>query len=97
MIRRPPRSTLFPYTTLFRSFYQQMTSNGGGLISLYFHPCEFIHSQFWDMNFARGANPTREQWQIYPLRPPDSRERAFSYFEQFIRYLKSFPDRKSVV
>src|SRR5438270_6351697 len=23
MIRRPPRSTLFPYTTLFRSRYQQ--------------------------------------------------------------------------
>src|SRR2546429_5592992 len=23
MIRRPPRSTLFPYTTLFRSFFQQ--------------------------------------------------------------------------
>src|SRR5260221_9952376 len=22
MIRRPPRSTLFPYTTLFRSFFQ---------------------------------------------------------------------------
>src|SRR5256884_9596019 len=44
MIRRPPRSTLFPYTTLFRS-----------------------------------------------LRPPDSRERAFGYFEQLIRYMKSFP------
>src|SRR2546422_4149985 len=26
MIRRPPRSTLFPYTTLFRSLY-----SGGGL------------------------------------------------------------------
>src|SRR5712672_2591091 len=24
MIRRPPRSTLFPYTTLFRSKYQEM-------------------------------------------------------------------------
>src|SRR3712207_9549153 len=24
MIRRPPRSTLFPYTTLFRSFYYFM-------------------------------------------------------------------------
>src|SRR5256884_5656557 len=24
MIRRPPRSTLFPYTTLFRSFFQQL-------------------------------------------------------------------------
>ena len=68
-----------------------MTSNGGGLISLYFHPCEFIHSQFWDMNFARGANPPRDQWQSYPLRPPDSRERAFSYFEQLMRYMKSFP------
>src|SRR5688572_32428664 len=25
MIRRPPRSTLFPYTTLFRSFVNQLT------------------------------------------------------------------------
>src|SRR5688572_31024103 len=25
MIRRPPRSTLFPYTTLFRSIYSQNT------------------------------------------------------------------------
>src|SRR3712207_7459783 len=24
MIRRPPRSTLFPYTTLFRSFYDEL-------------------------------------------------------------------------
>src|SRR5260370_36472643 len=27
MIRRPPRSTLFPYTTLFRSFHR-LTENG---------------------------------------------------------------------
>jgi len=26
-----------------------------------------------------------------PLRPPDSRERAFSYFEQLMRYMSSFP------
>src|SRR2546423_10771906 len=26
MIRRPPRSTLFPYTTLFRSFYDEMAA-----------------------------------------------------------------------
>src|SRR5688572_30883241 len=30
MIRRPPRSTLFPYTTLFRSFYGQI--NKGVLV-----------------------------------------------------------------
>ena len=75
----------------FRQFYEQMRQGGGGLISLYFHPCEFIHSRFWDLNFAAGANPPREQWQIYPLRPPDSQERAFSWFEQLVRYMKSFP------
>src|SRR2546422_6221662 len=28
MIRRPPRSTLFPYTTLFRSAYDRFASAG---------------------------------------------------------------------
>ena len=31
MIRRPPRSTLFPYTTLFRSFYVTGHGHGVGL------------------------------------------------------------------
>src|SRR5256885_7967552 len=30
MIRRPPRSTLFPYTTLFRSFSEAVTNWAGG-------------------------------------------------------------------
>src|SRR5256885_5371698 len=30
MIRRPPRSTLFPYTTLFRSLVWAVASGGGG-------------------------------------------------------------------
>src|SRR5256885_3351481 len=28
MIRRPPRSTLFPYTTLFRSYFAAVTRDG---------------------------------------------------------------------
>src|SRR3712207_8876242 len=28
MIRRPPRSTLFPYTTLFRSIYEVLLAEG---------------------------------------------------------------------
>src|SRR2546430_5609071 len=31
MIRRPPRSTLFPYTTLFRSAYRERNWNRLGL------------------------------------------------------------------
>src|SRR3712207_8229920 len=33
MIRRPPRSTLFPYTTLFRSLQVQVTDRGGGAVA----------------------------------------------------------------
>src|SRR5436305_9403394 len=32
MIRRPPRSTLFPYTTLFRSVDLLFAATGGGAI-----------------------------------------------------------------
>src|SRR5258708_16503571 len=31
MIRRPPRSTLFPYTTLFRSYFTHSTGHGVGI------------------------------------------------------------------
>src|SRR2546422_8312142 len=34
MIRRPPRSTLFPYTTLFRSHFVVAVEPDGGPISL---------------------------------------------------------------
>src|SRR5258706_2475042 len=36
MIRRPPRSTLFPYTTLFRSGYEQFFIIIGMFALLYF-------------------------------------------------------------
>src|SRR5256885_7619279 len=34
MIRRPPRSTLFPYTTLFRSVLKANTTSGGDGVSI---------------------------------------------------------------
>src|SRR3989454_2226150 len=39
MIRRPPRSTLFPYTTLFRSPLRRLRAHpGGGRTGLRGHP-----------------------------------------------------------
>src|SRR2546428_3517577 len=35
MIRRPPRSTLFPYTTLFRSTPRPLTVSGTGVNKVY--------------------------------------------------------------
>src|SRR2546422_6993499 len=34
MIRRPPRSTLFPYTTLFRSLYEDRAARILGIFAL---------------------------------------------------------------
>src|SRR5258706_3831956 len=40
MIRRPPRSTLFPYTTLFRSQRTSSWSTPGGPASRSRHACQ---------------------------------------------------------
>src|SRR2546423_11682141 len=40
MIRRPPRSTLFPYTTLFRSHGQGQLGNGGVTGEVFADPVE---------------------------------------------------------
>src|SRR3712207_7111190 len=47
MIRRPPRSTLFPYTTLFRS---QLIKAGVGL------EIAFTELGGWDTHRAQGAS-----------------------------------------
>src|SRR2546430_13397146 len=46
MIRRPPRSTLFPYTTLFRS-----RKEGRSMAECHYSPSqahEFLFAQGWD-------------------------------------------------
>src|SRR2546427_5612690 len=42
MIRRPPRSTLFPYTTLFRSALASETSEP---LSVWFSPTVAVHEK----------------------------------------------------
>src|SRR5256885_9981412 len=56
MIRRPPRSTLFPYTTLFRSL-----KPGGGLSS-YPHP--WLMPDFWEFpTVSMGLSPLMANYQ----------------------------------
>lgn len=77
----------------FQDAYFAMTSRkAGGVISAMFHPCEFVHKQFWDAaNFANGANPLRDQWKLPPMKTPEETEKAFEYFEGLVHFLKSFP------
>src|SRR5256885_5263285 len=46
MIRRPPRSTLFPYTTLFRSPAQHISLREGMIV---------LHELFPDAQLGHGA------------------------------------------
>ncbi len=77
----------------FQDFYIRMTSRKeGGIISLYFHPCEFVHKEFWDaVNFREGANPPESEWRLPPVKTPEESERSFKYFEDMVVYMKTFP------
>jgi hypothetical protein len=78
----------------FQDFYMRMSARKeGGVISLYFHPCQFVHKEFWDaVNFAHGANPPRDQWKLPPMMTPQQSEQAFKYFEGLVAFMKSFPN-----
>src|SRR5260370_5172594 len=66
MIRRPPRSTLFPYTTLFRS----IPNTSGNVLELR-EDCLRLRSSDWIGNSPKeGANIRQyarvEQFRYYP-------------------------------
>src|SRR3712207_6891858 len=70
MIRRPPRSTLFPYTTLFRSdrelLAQHSTSNGEALQA--FQMGHYLHSIRSRENLERAASYFRQAIELDPDR-----------------------------
>jgi hypothetical protein len=69
-----------------------VAEDGGGLISIFYHPCEWVHKEFWDgVNFRRGANPPREQWKAPPQRTAEETEGAFHRFAEYIDYIRSIP------
>ncbi len=71
---------------------QKLDQEGGGIISIFYHPCEFVHRQFWDgVNFSYGANPPRSQWKLPPTKSPEDQEQAFKAFEAFLDYIVHRP------
>jgi peptidoglycan/xylan/chitin deacetylase (PgdA/CDA1 family) len=81
----------------FQADYRELSGSGGGVVSIYFHPCEFIHREFWDaVNFAKGANPPRDQWKQPPMQSPQEIERNFKYLSDLVAYMKSFPEVRFV-
>src|SRR3712207_8884154 len=83
MIRRPPRSTLFPYTTLFRSQLEPLPSQPAGIDSL--HPVAAADDQD-----AEGTVPSVEMPVTAPaytaFPPPDRKSTRLNSSHANISY-----------
>ena len=76
---------------------QRLRSSGGGVISIYYHPTEFVTTEFWDaVNFSRGANPPREAWVKPHRRTAEDSERCYGVLRRFVEHMKRQPDVRFV-
>ena len=57
-------------------------------LNIYYHPCEFSCTKFYDLNFARGANPGRDAWVPSPTRPPEEMAALIAQMGEFVDFLR---------
>jgi hypothetical protein len=77
----------------FAQARKQLLAEGGGVVSIVYHPCEWVHKEFWDgVNFRQGANPPRRQWKIPAMKSAADTKAAYFVFSQYIDFIKRFPD-----
>src|SRR3712207_7853024 len=81
MIRRPPRSTLFPYTTLFRSGFrlrENLVLNEGGEAGAGLSVSPLVHEVAFmgDQTGARGRFHHVCYWYGIPQHNSDAAERS---------------------
>ena len=75
----------------FERIYEGLKADGGA-VSIYYHPCEFVAARFWDgLNFGKGKNTPRDQWQTPGLKPHEESEREYKIFSDYLAYIKSHP------
>ncbi len=85
-------AALEPAKLQFSDIAERLRREGGGLISIFYHPCEWVHQEFWDgVNFAHGANPPREQWHPPRQRTSAETDAAFKRFAQYVDYIRAIP------
>jgi hypothetical protein len=78
--------------TRFDETVKRLAASGGGVISIYYHPNEFVNTEFWDaVNFKHGANPPREAWVKPPRRTAEDSERCYGVLNRFVAHMKAQP------
>ena len=75
----------------FNRIYRRLRKGNGGAISICLHPHTAVNKKVWDVvNFARGVNRTRAEYERPPPQPAEVTQRAYEDFENFIEYISSF-------
>ncbi len=70
----------------------ELRKRGGGVISTYYHPTEFVATEFWDaVNFSKGASRPRSEWKMPRRRTAESSERAYRILMRYVEHAKSRP------
>jgi hypothetical protein len=76
----------------FANAVEQLSNNGGGVISTYFHPTEFVTTEFWDaVNFKDGEVRRREDWVRPHKRTQEEAERCFRTLQEYVEMAKKTP------
>ncbi|MBL0157600.1 MAG: hypothetical protein IPP47_10940 [Bryobacterales bacterium] len=69
-----------------------LRQRGGGVAQTYYHPTEFVTTEFWDgVNFRHGANPERSSWRMPRRRTAESSEQAYRLFLAFVDHVRQTP------
>jgi hypothetical protein len=77
----------------FAAAREALRKEGGGVVSIFYHPCEFVHKEFWDgVNFRKGANPPPAEWKEPLARTPEESRVCYQVFADYIRFIKRFAD-----
>jgi hypothetical protein len=80
-------------TLRFAEARKDLLAEGGGVISIVYHPCEWVHKKFWDgVNFDKGANPPRSAWKLPPQKTPEETRVSYRIFSDYIAFMKRFDD-----
>ncbi len=70
----------------------ELRSHSGGVISIYYHPTEFVTTEFWDaVNFAKGTNPERTAWRRPRRRTEAESERCYRILHDYVSHAKDVP------
>lgn len=76
----------------FDDIHGRHMANGGGLVSIYYHPCEWATTAFWDVvNFGGGAMPPRHEWCGAPLRPAGQMQEGLDVFRRYLEHIVAQP------